>query len=51
MTSLLQGGATRNKPDAKGRLAADVVCDGGDRRDQLPKLLALLRSPPPSYAA
>ena len=48
---LLEGGATRNKMDQRGRLAADVACDGGDRRDQLPKLLTLLRSPPPSYAA
>ena len=46
---LLAGGATRNKPDARGRLAADVACDGGDRRGELPKLLKLLRSPPPTY--
>lgn len=50
VTALLEGGARRNKVDARGRSAADVVCDGGDRRGELPKLLALLRSPAPQYA-
>ena len=49
VTTLLEGGATRNAPDAKGRMAADVACDGGDRRSELPKLLKMLRSPPPTY--
>ena len=50
VSALLEGGATRNKFDARGRLAADVACDGGERRGELPKLLKLLRSPPPTYA-
>ena len=48
--ALLNAGATRDKLDARGRSAADVACDGGDRRGELPKLLVLLRSPPPKYA-
>ena len=50
VSALLGGGATREKADARGRVAADVACDGGDRRGELPKLLVLLRSPPPKYA-
>ena len=48
--ALLKAGATRGKLDARGRLAADIACDGGDRRGELPALLKLLRSPMPTYA-
>lgn len=44
VTLLLRHGATRGKLDARGRQAADIACDGGDRRDELPKLMRLLRT-------
>lgn len=45
---LLESGATRKKFDARGRLPADVVCDGGDRQAELPGLLKMLRAPLPA---
>ena len=41
---LLQHGATRGKLDHRGRQAADVACDGGERRGELPDLMKLLRT-------
>lgn len=46
---LLKSGASRAKPDARGRLAENIVCDGGDRRGEIPALLNLLCSPKPKY--
>lgn len=48
---LLKAGAKRGKTDARGRMAEDIVCDGGDRRGELPALLNLLRSPKPAADA
>ena len=48
---LLKAGAKRGRTDARGRMAEDLVCDGGDRRGELPALLNLLRSPKPAADA
>lgn len=45
---LLEAGAVRSRTDARGRTAADIVCEGGDRRGELPSLIKLLRSPAPT---
>ena len=48
---LLNAGAKRGKTDARGRMAEDLVCDGGERHGELPALLKLLRSPKPAADA
>jgi ankyrin len=48
---LIEGGAARKQADSRGRLPADVACDGGDRRGELPQLIKLLRAPQPNYVS